>query len=138
MVKFTQEIADEICLKTSCTSEGIRKLCRKNKHWPRAKTIYKWRLKYPAFGEQYARAKAFQAHVLADEIIEIADDTKHDYRLVGDKVVVDSDHINRARLRIDSRKWLLSKLLPKIYGDKVGEDKSSDNNSLLEKLIDKL
>lgn len=138
MVKFSQEIADEICLKTSCTSEGIRKLCRKNKHWPKAKTIYKWRLKYPLFGEQYARAKVFQAYVLADEIIEIADNKKDDYIVIGEKVVANTDHINRARLRIDSRKWLLSKLLPKIYGDKVGDEKGNIDGTLLEKLIDKL
>lgn len=137
MVKFSQEIADEICLKTSCTSEGIRKLCKKNKHWPRTKTIYKWRSIYPAFGEQYARAKVYQAHILADEIIDIADNSKGDYRIVGSKVVIDSDNINRARLRIDSRKWLLSKLLPRSYGDKIGEDKTV-TDTLLEKLIDKL
>lgn len=137
MVAFSQKIADEICLKTSCTSAGIRKLCKKYKHWPRAKTIYKWRTIYPSFGEQYARAKTMQAYILADEILEIADNSKGDYRLVGEKVVIDSDNINRARLRIDSRKWLLSKLLPRVYGDKVGEEKTN-TDTLLEKLIDKL
>jgi len=137
MVKFSQEIADEICQKVSCTSEGIRKLCKKNKHWPRAKTIYEWRSKHAKFSEQYARAKTLQAFVLADQIIEISDNSKGDYQIIDGKVKVNSDNINRARLRIDSRKWLLSKLLPRVYGDKVGEDKTT-TDTLLEKLIDKL
>lgn len=35
------------------------------------------------------------------------------------KVVADNEHINRSRLRIDTRKWIAAKLAPKIYGDKM-------------------
>jgi len=39
-------------------------------------------------------------------------------------LTVDHEHIQRARLRVDTRKWILSKMLPKVYGDKfqVGGD----------------
>lgn len=139
MVKFSQEIADEICRVTATTTKGIRKLRKKAKykHWPNPSTVFDWRKKYPLFDEQYTRAKADQLRVLAEEMLEIADDNRNDYKIVGDKVIPNGDQINRARIRIETRKWLLSKLLPKIYGDKVGEEKSIDN-SLLEKLIDKL
>jgi hypothetical protein len=43
----------------------------------------------------------------------------------GTVMVVDHENIQRARLRVDSRKWILSKMLPKIYGDRselVGRD----------------
>jgi hypothetical protein len=72
------------------------------------------------FGERYARAKEIAAHMLAEEIAEIADDGSRDYTVTEDgREIPDHDHINRSKLRVDSRKWLLSKLLPKKYGDKV-------------------
>ena len=139
MVKFSQEIADEICDVISCSSLGIRRLRKKPeyKHWPNPSTVFDWRKKYPAFDEQYTRAKIQQAQVLADEVLEIADNSSKDFIVVDGKVKTNHEDINRAKLRIDTRKWLLSKVLPKVYGDKVGEDKTL-GNTLLEKLIDKL
>jgi len=139
MVKFSQEIADEICEVISTTSLGIRRLRKKPeyKHWPNPNTIFDWRNKYPSFDEQYTRAKKQQAHVLADEILEIADNVSKDFKIVDGKVKTSHEDINRAKLRIDTRKWLLSKVLPKIYGDKLLEEKGIDA-TLLEKLIDKL
>ena len=32
---------------------------------------------------------------------------------------LNGEHIQRSRVRIDTRKWLLSKMLPKVYGDKA-------------------
>ena len=63
--------------------------------------------------------------LLADEILEIADDSNRDLIERADGVLtVDHEHIQRARLRVDTRKWILSKMLPKVYGDKfqVGGD----------------
>lgn len=139
MVKFSQEIADEICDVISSTSIGLRRLRKKAayKHWPNQSTVYDWRKKYPSFDEQYTRAKVQQAQVLADEVLEIADNSTKDYDIVEGKLKTNMENINRAKLRIDTRKWLLSKVLPKIYGDKILEEKSIDN-TLLEKLIDKL
>lgn len=139
MVAFSQEIADEICNVISCTSLGIRRLKKKKgyKHWPNASTVFDWRKKYPKFDEQYTQAKLRQAQVLADEILEIADNSRKDFIIVDGKVKTDSEHINRSRLRIDTRKWILAKVLPKIYGDKISEDKTT-TDTLLEKLIDKL
>jgi hypothetical protein len=59
-----------------------------------------------------------------DELNEIADDGSNDYmekeRQDGSSfTVVDSEHIQRSRLRVDTRKWYLSKVLPKKFGDKV-------------------
>ena len=58
------------------------------------------------FRDRYARAKEIQLESLADEITTIADSA-------------DTEDHQVARLRIDSRKWLLSKLVPKKYGDRV-------------------
>jgi hypothetical protein len=68
----------------------------------------------------YARSREIGYQKLADELIEIADDGSNDtYEDADGNKRVDHDHIARSRLRVDTRKWLLSKALPKIYGDKV-------------------
>jgi|ADGO01.1.fsa_nt_gi hypothetical protein len=66
------------------------------------------------FLHQYARAREMQADLLADEMIEIADNNTGD-----DAAFVGINRIHRDKLRIESRKWIASKLKPKKYGDKV-------------------
>jgi hypothetical protein len=55
---------------------------------------------------------------MADEILAIADAATEDTSLTGKgSQIVHREHIERARLRIDARKWLLARLLPSVYGD---------------------
>lgn len=117
---FTKELGEEICAAVATSSCGLTKLCAQNPHWPIPNTIYEWRLKYKEFGDNYARAKAKQIDVLVDEILAIADDGSKDY-YVNEKgeEKFDSEHVQRSRVRIDTRKWLAAKLAPKIYGDKI-------------------
>lgn len=71
----------------------------------KASTFLDWVREDTKLGEQYARAREVQAHRFAEELVEIADDRS------GDPA--------RDRLRLDARKWIVSKMLPKVYGDKV-------------------
>lgn len=66
-----------------------------------------------SFRDRYAHAKDIQLEAMADEILTIADSA-------------DADNYNAARLQVDSRKWLLSKLVPKKYGDKVQQELSGE------------
>jgi len=69
--------------------------------------------------EKYNTSMELRADLLFDEIIEIADDTTGDTYTTDDgKVKTDHENIQRSRLRIDARKWKLSKMIPKKYGDK--------------------
>ena len=58
----------------------------------------------------YARACEQRVEVYASEIIELADEP-----------IAPNDNaaVQRARLRVDTRKWLMSKLAPRKYGDRV-------------------
>ncbi|MCL4715483.1 MAG: hypothetical protein KJZ75_11280 [Hyphomonadaceae bacterium] len=70
--------------------------------------------------DRYARAQKIRGQILADEIVAIADDASQDVTVGEDgKARVDHDHIQRSKLRVDTRKWVLAKVLPKIYGDKI-------------------
>ena len=75
------------------------------------------------FRDHYARAREVQADTLAEETVEIADDSSRDFKTVirdGVEVqVFDHEHVQRSRLRVDARKWFASKLAPKKYGDKL-------------------
>ena len=74
----------------------------------------------PAFSEQYARAREAQADKLAEESLQIADDGRSDTYLDAEgNEKTDNEAIQRSRLRVDTRKWLASKMAPKKYGDKV-------------------
>jgi hypothetical protein len=77
-----------------------------------------------------SRAREIGYFILADEIMEIADDATNDYttraKEEGAEVVVNHDHISRSKLRVDTRKWMLSKMLPKVYGDKVAVGGDAD------------
>ena len=85
---------------------------------PGLSTVFQWLSARPEFAEHYARAREVQLEHMAAEILEISDDGRNDYVEDEDgREVVNTDHIQRSKLRVDTRKWLLSKLKPKVYGD---------------------
>lgn len=88
---------------------------------PRASTIIDWVNTDKEFGERYRKAKEVRAEMLADEIMDIADDSTNDFIETENGKAIDYEHINRSRLRVDSRKWYASKILQKQYGDKTGD-----------------
>jgi hypothetical protein len=100
---------------------SLRRVCLPD-DMPAESTVRLWVSdpKHP-FSAQYARAREIGYLRMADELLDIADDGTNDFGGVDDdgEERVNSDHITRSRLRVDTRKWLLSKCLPKIYGEKV-------------------
>ncbi len=122
--EFSQDIADKICERIAA-AESLRSIC-KSDDFPNAATVFKWLTQFPAFAEQYARAKDEQAETIFDEMMEIADDARNDWMEQHGKDDVgyqlNGEHIQRSRLRIDARKWILGKLKPKKYGDKISAE----------------
>lgn len=116
---YTPELAAEICETIATQGKGLKQLCREHPHWPHPDTIYEWLGKHQYFSDLYIKAKARQVSVLADQIIDIADDSAQDITTNknGDEVC-NTEFVNRARLRIDTRKWIAAKLAPRIYGEK--------------------
>lgn len=118
---YTQEIADQIC---ALLSEGksLRSIC-KAESMPSAVTVFAWLRKHEGFLKQYEKAKEESADALADEMLDIADEASNDWMEDHDKdnpgYRLNGEAIGRSRLRVDTRKWIASKLKPKKYGDKV-------------------
>jgi len=115
----------ELILVRLAAGETLRAICR-DPDMPVRETIRKWREDFPEFLARYARAREAGFDHLADELIEIADDGTGDV-WVDDKghEHTNDDVIQRSRLRVDARKWLLSKQAPKVYGDKVALEHST-------------
>lgn len=119
---YNQEIVDKICSRIA-EGRSLRSICRDDEDIPVESAVYAWLAKHDEFKEKYARAREAQMDVMAEEILEIADDGSNDWmeRNQGDNTawVQNGEAMQRSRLRVDSRKWLMSKLAPKKYGDKL-------------------
>lgn len=104
--EFTQDIADTICSELAI-GKSLRTVCEPD-DMPSVKTIFNWFRAYPDFLQQYTRAKQEAADSMVDEMQYLADNVERD-----------KDAIAKARLQVDTRKWIASKLKPKAYGDKL-------------------
>jgi hypothetical protein len=102
--------------------DSLRKICE-GKGMPSRRTIFYWLKDNEEFGERYEIARLMQVEYWAHEILDIADDSAGDFMINehGERVV-DHENINRARLKIDARKWLMAKLHPARFGDRVAAD----------------
>jgi hypothetical protein len=118
-VKYSEEVAAAICsqiasgdsLKTICNREGM----------PDRAAVFMWLKREEGFLAMYNAAVAERAECHAEEILDIADDGTNDWMEQNAKDNagwrVNGEAIQRSRVRIDTRKWLMSKLHPTKYGD---------------------
>ncbi len=119
---YSKELALTICKRLSM-GESLRRICQDDE-MPNASTVHEWVLEdREGFAKQYARAREIQAENMFDEILDIADDGSNDFMTItkGKEAynIEDKEVTNRSRLRVDSRKWYLSKVLPKKFGEKL-------------------
>ncbi len=113
---YSQEKADAVCallaegqsLRKASAAVGVA-----------ASSVLAWAESNPEFSEQYAHARMRGYQLLADEIIDISDDSSADIIETEHGPKVDAERVARSKLRVDSRKWMLAKMLPKVYGDKL-------------------
>lgn len=112
---YTQELADRICHKLS---EGIslRTVCLAD-DMPDASTVFRWIRIHEEFCKQYARAKEESADAMAEEILDISDESILDAYKADPKA--SGAAVQAQRLRVDTRKWIMSKMKPKKYADKL-------------------
>jgi hypothetical protein len=120
---YDKAIAQQMCEQLS---EGIplREICRQE-GYPAWRTVYLWMSKDPDLSAAIAHARDIGYDAMAEECLDIADNAGNDYmeRLDAEGVPVgwqvNGDHIQRSKLRIETRLKLLAKFNPKRYGDKI-------------------
>lgn len=149
-VRYSPELAAEICERIA-HGESLRSVCR-DEGMPAPSAVIQWVLNdTEGFAEHYERARQMAYKLMAEEIFEISDDGTNDWverenaRTGNTTILCDHDHVSRSKLRVDTRKWFLSKVLPKIYGDRIdignADNKpfelatDSDRNERLDKLL---
>ena len=124
--KYTPALGRAICkmLASGMTLSSISK----RPAMPVRSTVLKWALDQSSpFYEQYARARLIGYAAMGDELVDLADDSRNDWMEREERdgrvsVVLNREAMERTKLRIDTRKWLLSKALPKMYGEKVAHE----------------
>lgn len=127
--KFTQETADEICDRLS-KGEPLAVICR-DEHMPGARTVYDWIDSRPEFSAAIAHAREVGFDQIAADCLDIADDGSNDYvvkkRPDGEEYdAFDAEHVQRSKLRIETRLKLLAKWDPKRYGERAEVKHSGD------------
>jgi hypothetical protein len=129
LIHFSEELADRIC-DALANARSLRSICCEA-DMPSQSTVFRWLAdeRYASFRERYARAREAQADAIFDEILDIADDGSNDWmerRRDDGSVdeVLNHEHVQRSKLRIEARRWMAGKLRPKVYGDKLDVEHS--------------
>lgn len=131
---YTPEMAARICAEIGAGAK-LKDIC-KAEDMPCDRTVYRWLASHDEFSQQYARAMENRAHAMAEEILEISDESGFDVSINGEGIpIVNGETINRAKLRVDTRKWLMSKMAPKKYGDRQAIDHSGQVDMGLAELL---
>lgn len=105
------------------TGRFLEAMCREGVDMPDSSTIVEWGKQHPEFARQVAHARERGYLAMAQDIVEIADDGSRDYVMTKDGLKVDTDHIQRSKLRVVARQFILEKLAPafgrsvKLIGD---------------------
>lgn len=107
--KYTKDLASRLCAQLAM-GKSLRTVC-KAKDMPSAVTVFAWMGKYPEFLKQYEEAKRESADAMLEEMFDIADE---------------EEDVQRARLKIDVRKWAASKLKPQKYGEKITQEHTGE------------
>jgi hypothetical protein len=118
VINWTPELEEAICSRIAA-GESVLSIS-KDPAIPSQDSIYRRIINDSAFSEKYARAREAQMELMSAEILEIADDSSRDTKTGPEGgEYPDNEWISRSKLRVDTRKWLMSKLAPKKYGDRV-------------------
>jgi hypothetical protein len=139
--KYDRAVVGEYVCSQLKTGRSLESIC-KDDGMPCVSAFLTWIEEDPkGLGEDYAQARKIGYSLLADEIMTIADkthewvtiqeldpdgkpllDAKGAPRLRQVLMPLNSDVVAHKRVQIDTRKWMLSKMLPKVYGDKVTQE----------------
>ncbi len=118
-VKFSKTLFKTICDRIAA-GESLRAICR-DEGMPSHNAVVQWVMDdREGCSSQYTKSREIQAQLLVEELFDIVDDSSKDEKtLMNGNVIMDKEYVARSRLRFDARRWYISKVLPKIYGDKL-------------------
>lgn len=131
---YSAAIATTICERLGL-GESLRAICD-DEAMPGKTTVLRWLNTFDEFRTQYAHAREAQADYWAEEIIDISDDGSNDtYKDKDGNERTDQEVIARSRLRVDTRKWLMARMAPKKYGEKITQEVTGADGAPLVPII---
>lgn len=116
---YSPAVAALICARLA-DGETLTAICR-TPGLPARQTVHQWRMRNDAFAAEYARARGIGMESMSDDLLTIADDDTNDRNEDGSP---NHANVQRARLQVDTRKFLMAKLAPHVYGDHVSVEHS--------------
>lgn len=121
---YTEKLAKQICSQIA-VGRSLVKICSAD-DMPSDGTVYRWLAEHQSFQEMYARAREQMVVFLGEELLQIADDATQDtieVTTAKGETYTQANHaaVQRARLQVDTRKWLMAKLMPRKYGERATE-----------------
>jgi len=137
--KNIADVFEDICSRIAC-GELLCDLCDEygfSRVW-----FWKWVNADKERVNAYASARIEQQHTFADEILKIADDSTHDTMTKTTKSgeeydACDNEWINRSRVRIDTRKFLMARIAAKDYGDKIQTEISGKDGGPVQIIVNR-
>lgn len=127
---YTEELGLAVCQKIA---EGLSlRSIEQLPGMPAKSTVLLWALEdRDGFSDHYRRARELQLECESDELVDISDDGRNDWMerelANGTSIVVlNKEAVDRSKLRVATRQWRLTKLMPKKYGDKVEQTHKGD------------
>jgi hypothetical protein len=127
---YSELVAAEIC-ERMVRGEGLLKICS-DPDMPARTTVYRWLEANAGFRDRYVRAREALMDFYAEQILVISFDDSGDLILDGDRTIAGHHVVQRARLKVDSLKWVCSRLFPKRYGDRMDLLGDGGSSSTLE------
>jgi hypothetical protein len=102
---------------------------------PSAASVRRWvRDDREGFAARYREAREVGCHVIGDQMLRIVDDRRNDWitwrREDGTMArMLDPERVNRALARVKTRQGLLSRMLPRTFGDRPERTATQDSNA---------
>lgn len=115
---YNEEIAREVCLRMA-DGESLRKICS-DASMPDKSTVLRWVARHESFRDQYAQARELSQEAVAEEYFDLLDETPP----MKPDGTFDAAAVAWYKNRADARKWYLSKIAPRKYGDKIQTEHS--------------
>ncbi len=140
--KYTPELVAEIVHRIA-QGEPLRQICLDD-HMPHWTVVYDWEKADKEFSLRIAQARELGEEAIAQECLEIADDDSRDWEMVRDKdgqvtgIKVDGEHVQRSKLRIETRLKLLAKWNPRKWGERVDLNHGGQPDNPLGTLIQRV
>lgn len=121
---YTEELGRRICDLIATHAHGLPTIIRIYPDLPDRQTIYNWMQRYRSFFDSYMRAKEQQAHLLADEVLEVSKNVPT-YEDKDGINRIDSGMLGRSKLEMDGLRWSAGVLAPRFYKETKNAEQSN-------------